>query len=57
MVGLREAGHSPGRKSDAFELSEMPNDDTVVFARVNQRAVSSESTWMDVEVRAGPSKP
>ena len=57
VVGLREAGRSPQLTSDAFELSELTNDDTVVFAHGRRR---SESSWMRVELeqpQAGPSQP
>ena len=57
VVGLREAGRSPQLTSDAFELSELTNDDTVVFAHGRRR---SENSWMHVELeqpQAGPSQP
>ena len=57
VVGLREASKSPGSKSGAFELSEISNDDTVVFAHPNRRVVSSESARIDPEAHAGPSNP
>jgi len=53
VLGLREAGHSTGDVSNAFELSELPNNDTVVFAHMDQH--QRESAWVDLEARAGPS--
>lgn len=53
VLGLREAGHSAGDVSNAFELSELPNNDTVVFAHMDQH--QRESAWVDLEARAGPS--
>ena len=56
VVGIREAGKSSVHRSDAFELSDIP-DDTVVFARVNRRVPSDESSWVDVEAHWGSSQP
>jgi len=33
MIGIREATQSCGRKSETFELSEVPNDNPLEFAR------------------------
>jgi len=33
MIGIREASQLSGRKSETFELSEVPDDGTLVFAR------------------------
>jgi len=57
VVGIREAGKSSVHRSDAFELSDIPNDDTVVFARVNRRIPSDESSWVDVEAHGRSSQP
>ena len=57
VVGIREAGKSSVQRTDAFELSDMPTDDTVVFARVNRRVPSDESSWVDLEAHGGLSQP
>jgi len=57
VIGLREASKSPGRISDAFELSDMPNEGTVVFARTHRRVLSNDSSWVDVEAPGGSSQP
>jgi len=57
VIGLREASKSPGRISDAFELSDMPNEGTVVFARMTRRVLSNDSSWVDVEAPGGSSQP
>jgi len=49
MVGVREASQSYGRESDAFELSEVVYDSTIVFAYRS----SGENPEMDPEARAG----
>jgi hypothetical protein len=50
MVGLREAAHSSGPRSEVFELSGLPDsDDTVVFASTIRRRLSGESSWVDLE--------
>jgi len=51
MIGIREASQSYGRKSETFELSEVPCGSTLVFAR----RPSGESAPMDLEGRAGAS--
>ena len=52
MIGIREAGQSYGRKSDTFELSEVPRHSTIVFAH----GPPGENPWIDPEAHAGPSK-
>ena len=49
MIGIREASQSCGRKSDAFELSEVPHS-TIEFAR----RPSGENTCMDSDAGADP---
>ena len=49
MVGIREASQSYGRKSDAFELSEVVHYSTIVFAYRS----SGEDPEMDPEARVG----
>jgi len=52
MIGIREASQSSEHKSETFELSVVPRDDTLEFAR---RPSEGESAWTDPEVYAGPS--
>ena len=51
MIGIREASHHE-RKLEAFELSAVPRDSTLEFAR----RTSGENTWIDPQIYVGPSK-
>ena len=56
MIGLREAGQSFTHKTEALELSELPEHNAAEFAHTNEQILSGESSWVDLEGFVGPSK-
>jgi len=56
MIGLREAGQSFTHKTEALELSGLPEHNTAEFAHTGEQILSGESSWVDLEGCAGPSK-
>lgn len=56
MIGLREAGQSFTHKTEALELSGLPEHNTAEFAHTGGRTLSGESSWVGLEGCAGPSK-
>lgn len=56
MIGLREAGQSFTQKTEALELSGLPERDTAEFAHTREQILSGESSWVNLEGCAEPSK-
>jgi len=56
MIGLREAGQSFTHKTEALELSGLPEHNTAEFAHTSGQILSGESSWVNLEGCVGPSK-
>jgi hypothetical protein len=54
VIGIREATRSVARKSQTFELTGTPGDDSVVFARTGGHSVSN---GVDLEALVEPPRP